>query len=55
MGRGPMRKEGAECLSLPAIQRYHDPQTSFPQRAWKSRAGMWGENVWRSIASVDVL
>jgi hypothetical protein len=52
---GPMSKEWAECSSLPAIQRYHDPQTSFPQRAWKSRAGMWGESAWRSIASVDLL
>jgi len=55
MGRGPMGKEGAECSSLPAIERYHDLQTSFPQRAWKSRAGMWGESAWRSIASVDLL
>ena len=55
MWRGPMRKEWAACSSLPAIPRYHDPQTSFPQRAWKSRAGMWGERVWRSIASVDLL
>ena len=55
MWLGPMSKEWAECSSLPAIQRYHDPQTSFPQRAWKSRAGMWGESAWRSIASVDLL
>ena len=53
MWLGPMRKEWAECSSLPAIQRYHDPHTSFPQRAWKSRAGMWEESAWRTIASVD--
>ena len=53
MGRGPMRKEWAECSSLPAIPRYHDPPTSFPQPAWKSRAGMWEESAWRTIASVD--
>jgi hypothetical protein len=51
MGRGPMRKDGAECSSRPAIQRSHDPQTRFPQRAWKSRAGMWGESAWRTIAN----
>jgi hypothetical protein len=55
MGRGSMGKEGAECSSLPTIPCYHDLQTSFPQRAWKSRAGMWGESAWRSIASVDLL